>query len=278
MADAKQPPFHFGSYVLSRVAFIGTHLDVAYWVNFLLNDPFHLGTNTLDYQPTNGVFQPNCKPWIIENVWFNVCMFVGVWWAQHSIMARKMFKQSVGLWQHPIERPLYAVCAVIAWFITLHTWRPVSTCAHDTWNPATTNIVIAIACVLVWVLALLLVLGFLYTLPTHVFGTGHYRYTAGAFPANNEPMTMFPYGLVRHPAAAGFLWMYWALPSYTANHLLLTLMWTVFIVAGTQFEERGLRGPDEFGSKYAAYSARTWAFIPTPSTIQSTFFGKKRRE
>jgi len=49
--------------------------------------------------------------------------------------------------------------------------------------------------------------------------------------------------------------MYWSLPAYTANHLLLATLWTVFIVIGTLvFEEGGLKGDDEFGVKYHAYS------------------------
>jgi hypothetical protein len=49
--------------------------------------------------------------------------------------------------------------------------------------------------------------------------------------------------------------MYWSLPAYTANHLLLAALWTVFIVVGTLFfEEGGLKGTDEFGAKYHAYS------------------------
>lgn len=40
------------SYLLSRVAFLGTHAVFAYWLNMLLNDPFDLGLPTLDAKPT----------------------------------------------------------------------------------------------------------------------------------------------------------------------------------------------------------------------------------
>ena len=35
---------------------------------------------------------------------------------------------AVGLWQHPLERPLFAVIAPIAWLITLLFWKPVTNC------------------------------------------------------------------------------------------------------------------------------------------------------
>jgi hypothetical protein len=39
------------SYVLSRVAFVATHVVFAYWLNFILNDPLDLGLVTLDAKP-----------------------------------------------------------------------------------------------------------------------------------------------------------------------------------------------------------------------------------
>ncbi len=73
------------SYVLSRLAFVGTHLVFVYWLNFLLNDPFDLATllpapygkwvNTLDVR----VVQPSskCTPIIKESVVWNVLVFAG---------------------------------------------------------------------------------------------------------------------------------------------------------------------------------------------------------
>jgi protein-S-isoprenylcysteine O-methyltransferase Ste14 len=65
--------------------------------------------------------------------------------------------------------------------------------------------------------------------------------------------------------AAAFLWFYWfAVPNWTVNHIVLGLIWTVFIIVGTLvFEEGGLRGPDEFGQKYAAYANKVNPFFPS---------------
>lgn len=85
--------------------------------------------------------------------------------------------------------------------------------------------------------------------------------------------TLYPPSRSRHPAAAGFLWMFWALPSYSTNHIFYALQWTVFILIGTLFEEGGLVREDAFGKQYAKYKKQVSAFIPrlgyfTGETIQ----------
>jgi len=259
------------SFVLSRVAFLGTHLVFAYWLNFMLNDPLDVASlvpalkghiNTLDSRVT--LPAGKCTSLDTKNLVFDVLLF-GAWWLQHSIMARRAYKAALGLLQHPLERPLYATAAWIVWFATLYYWRPISNC--EKWNPfAIPNAIWAVSLPVI-VAGTLLIVGLLWSLPDHVFGTSRYKYEQGHVP-HGEIIRRFPYGLVRHPAASGFLWLYWALPAYTANHLLLASMWTVFILVGTLvLEEGGLRGPDEFGRKYDAYAKEVAALYPKPACI-----------
>ena len=58
--------FNLLSYLFSRIAFLGTHLVCMYWFNFLFNDPFNLGLNTLDFK--NVVSLEKCSPIIKENL------------------------------------------------------------------------------------------------------------------------------------------------------------------------------------------------------------------
>ncbi len=81
--------FHLPSYLLSRFAFVGTHLVFLYWLNFLLNDPLNLGTNTLDFKPPAP--GPTCRSFIWDNFTHDLMLF-GLWWGTHSIFARKAFK------------------------------------------------------------------------------------------------------------------------------------------------------------------------------------------
>jgi len=263
--------FNLPSYLLSRFAFIGTHLVFAYWVNFLLNDPFNLGTNTLD--PKIVLPHDKCNNFIKENVIFDLGLFT-LWWASHSIPARKVVKTALGLWEHPVERPLFATIAVFVWGLNVLLWRPISNCSK--WDPLSLGLKEWSLPALLITLATALVVGFLWYLPDHVFGTARYQYQQGELP-KGQIIRGFPYGLVRHPAATGFLWTYWALPAYTPNHLFLASLWTVFIVVGTLiFEEGGLKTEDEFGKNYAQYRANVPAFYPTIAGLKAVFGNNKK--
>ncbi len=252
---------------LSRIAFVATHLVFVYWLNFVLNDPFGTGLfNTLDSR----IAVVPCTSFDRMAAIHNVAVFVGLWWAPHSLLARRVVKQVIGTWGSVYDRPIFAFIAPLTWLATLVLWKPVSTCAVATpvvslpvWQLAFHGTVFA-----VWSLVLL---GLFYILPHHVFGTDRCTWINGKAPVQkHEIITAFPYGVVRHPAAAAFLWYYWAaIPSHTANHLLLASLWTVFIVVGTLvFEEGGLRGSDEFGEKYRGYAARVNAFVPSAWSVR----------
>ena len=229
---------------------------------FVLNDPFNLGFNTLD---SSARVVP-CTSFDQAALIRNVLVFFFVWWAPHSILARRVVKQAIGTWGSVYDRPLFAFIAPFTWLATILLWTPIDTCAVPAhvldlpvWRLALHGGIFALASVVV--------LGLFYLLPSHVFGTDRCTWVNGRVPAAQKHgiITAFPYGVVRHPAAAAFLWFYWAVvPSHTANHYLLASLWSLFIVVGTLlFEEGGLRGADEFGDKYRAYARHVNAFYPS---------------
>jgi len=265
--DSMGDYFNISSFVLSRFAFLGTHVVFLYWLCFLLNDPLNLGVNTLDFKKVKPPGQ--CTEIIQDNVVHNLLLFA-LWWGSHSIFARKVWKQATGLWEHPLERPLFAAIATIAWGINVYYWKPITDCTR--WDPLQVPVWRWAVQGTIILLAVLLVVGFLWYLQDHVFGTGKYKHKPGSLP-KGAIIRGFPYGLVRHPAATGFLWAYWALPAYTPNHIFLALCWTVFIVVGTLiFEEGGLKTDDEFGKKYLQYRNEVPAFYPTWSNVKRVFF------
>jgi hypothetical protein len=75
--------------LLSRFAFIGTHVVFFYWFNFLLNDPFSVGTNTLDARKV--LPEGQCQHFNKENALFDLGLFA-LWWGTHSTFARKAYK------------------------------------------------------------------------------------------------------------------------------------------------------------------------------------------
>jgi len=262
--------FNFPSWFLSRLAFVATHGVFTYWLLFITNDPLNLGVvNTLD--PKKTLAPGQCHPIINENVQFDLGLFAA-WWISHSLFARKAVKQALGLWLHPIERPLFATVAWAMWLANLVFWRPITDCG-PAFNVFKVSFPVAVVSVTMFVIGTALVVGLLWSLPDHVFGTGKCRFAPGQANTKGEIIRAFPYGLVRHPAATGFLYMYWALPSYNANHIFLAALWTVFILVGTSWEESGLNTTDEFGLKYAAYKREVAAYYPTLGSLKSVIFG-----
>jgi len=252
-----------------------THVDVVYFAIFISNDPFGFGPffNTVDAPivlPT-GVCTPfNTDAFINNALWF----FLG-WWGSHSTLARKKVKVALGLWATPLDRPTFAFIASNMWFLTLFTWQPISNCAKF-------NILSLSA--LAWAVAATLagaaffyILSLLYKLPAHVFGTSSHSYPPGAYP-HSDIIVDYPYGLSRHPAAAGFTWLYalllvgYVVGYTTVNTVILSSFWILFILVGTLvFEEGGISSEEgEFPKQYKEYKERTGFLFPTIYSIKRT--------
>ena len=168
-------------------------------------------------------------------------------WIQHSVMARTAFKKLIGTYGSPFDRPLFGLASCLflpAWTIF---WKPITDCHRSDFSSkaAFENPLVLFGFAVVGV-AFSFVVAYFFVLPSHVFGTDNYRILKEK--PQLKIITGFPYGIVRHPAAAGFLWLFWALPSYSTNHIFYASLWTVFIVIGTLFEEAGLKTSDEFVS------------------------------
>jgi methanethiol S-methyltransferase len=160
-------------------------------------------------------------------------------------MARTVFKKLIGTYGSPFDRPLFGLASCLflpAWTIF---WRPITDCNRSDFSTLAAFLrpQVILGFVLVAV-CFTFVVAYFFILPSHVFGTANYRVL------KEQPklkiITGFPYGIVRHPAAAGFLWLFWSLPSYSTSHIFYAALWSVFIVIGTLFEESGLKGSDEF--------------------------------
>jgi len=275
MPEKQGKYFNLVSFILSRFAFIATHIDFQLWLIMLFNDPFDFNSklpswlqlSTLDFPASQ--IPPDtekCTPLIRENALHDLFYFA-LWWASHSILARRAVKQALGLLDHPIERPLYGTIAALVWGLLIFNWRPISNC--ERWDMSQTPPWQWALCAFFYILGNALALGVMWGLPDHVFGTQKYKYPQGHFPEQKIIKDKFPYGVVRHPGATGVLYTIWALPSYTMNHLFLGVMWTVFIVIGSLiFEEGGIADKStKFGRDYIDYRKHVCAFVPLPRSV-----------
>ena len=232
--------FAFG--VASYLIFLGTFL---YAIAFVVGLPVPA---TLD-GPLEGS--------ILEALAINTVLLT-VFAVQHSVMARKWFKErwtQIVPWT--IERSTYVLFASLALILLFAQWRPMGGEIWTVDNPA--------ARIVLWTLgavgwATVLIVTFLIN-HFDLFGlrqvwlplTGR-PYTPVSF------RTPLPYRFVRHPLYLGFLFAFWMTPTMTLAHLVFALVTTAYIVLAIQFEERDL--VREHGESYERYRRQVPMLVP----------------
>eukprot|EP01113_Clastostelium_recurvatum_P035367 TRINITY_DN4922_c0_g1_i1.p1 TRINITY_DN4922_c0_g1~~TRINITY_DN4922_c0_g1_i1.p1 ORF type:complete len:339 (+),score=38.46 TRINITY_DN4922_c0_g1_i1:346-1362(+) len=218
--------FHADSFALSRIAFLHTHLTLFYWFVFLFNDPFRFGANTLD---ASVVSPPEtCSHFIRDNAVYNVALFL-LWVMVHSIFAREKVKRALGLWKHPMERPVYSFLSSLVMGLNAALWRPVSNCAR--WDAFALSPMQWVLPGVIMILSLRVLVGYFWRYSDHAFGTSSHQ-EGTAWHGLERPLS-FPFDLVRYPKAAGFIWILWAIPAYTVNHIFLSALWTAYVLLAT---------------------------------------------
>jgi protein-S-isoprenylcysteine O-methyltransferase Ste14 len=177
---------------------------------------------------------------------------------QHSIMARKPFKQWLARWISPsVERSTYVLASSLALALLFWLWRPMPAVLWHIDNTLLANTLLALSLV-GW--AIVLVSTFLID-HFELFGLHQVtnNLTGKAMP---EPKFRTPllYRFVRHPLYFGFILAFWATPTMTVGHLLFAVGTTAYILIGILLEERDL--VSVFGEDYRHYQDRVSMLIP----------------
>jgi protein-S-isoprenylcysteine O-methyltransferase Ste14 len=246
---------------------VNSHLVFVYWLLFITNDPLNTGlVNTIDVkQPLPAA---SCTAFDQGKAWSNTFWFLALWWLPHSGLSRNRVKAWFGSSPtNPLDRPVFAFIAPISWLATLLVWQPVTDC--NSMDVLSLNPWALIPRAVIILVAVAELLGLFYLLPSHVFGTDRWQWYDKP-PVHHDLIVAFPYALVRHPAAAAFLWLYWTIPSYNANHLLLAVQWSIFIIVGTLWEEGGLTKEFAEDKLYLKYRSRVSSFVPTVWSIKKS--------
>jgi len=177
---------------------------------------------------------------------------------QHSGMARKRFKRFVlRFMPEAAERSTYVLLSGIVFVVICLAWQPVDGTVWNVEDPLWRS--------LLWAGY---VSGWLFSLAA-TFVIDHFE-LFGLRQAwlylKNE--TMPPVGFqerlfyrfVRHPVQTGVLLALWITPEMTAGHLLLSVLFTVYILVGIYFEEKDLA--EAFGTVYKNYRERVGMLFP----------------
>jgi protein-S-isoprenylcysteine O-methyltransferase Ste14 len=186
------------------------------------------------------------------------CLLLTVFAVQHSVMARRWFKErwtQIVPWT--IERSTYVLCASLALLLLFWQWRPIGVEIWSVEHPA--------ARLALWTLfaagwATVLIVTFLIN-HFDLFGLRQVWLPLVGRPYEKVSFrTPLPYRFVRHPLYAGFLLAFWMTPAMTLAHLVFAVATTAYIVLAIQFEERDL--VREYGAAYEDYRRRVPMLVP----------------
>jgi protein-S-isoprenylcysteine O-methyltransferase Ste14 len=182
---------------------------------------------------------------------------------QHSVMARKSFKQ---WWTQYVlrsmERSVYVLFASLALLLLFWQWRPLPAVVWQVEEPEIAAVLTGLS-LLGWVIVF-----------TSTFLINHFELFGLHQVANNlvgrkmpEPVFRTPllYNFVRHPIYLGFIIAFWAAPTMSVGHLLFAAVTTAYIVVGIWLEERDL--VDMFGDEYRRYRHRVSMLLPWRKSI-----------
>lgn len=228
--------------VVAYSIFFGTYL---YAIGFLGN----FGVpKTIDSQPT----QPLALALAVN------AALLGLFALQHSVMARKAFKD----WLTRVipaaaERSTYVLASSLALILLFALWQPMGLTVWSVEHPAARAALYTIFA-LGWLTVLITTF-----LINHfdLFGLRQvWFYLRGREYQPLRFVTPGPYKHVRHPLYLGWLMAFWATPTMTAAHLFFAVMTTAYILVAIQLEERDLIRIH--GRDYAEYKQRTPMLIP----------------
>jgi methanethiol S-methyltransferase len=177
---------------------------------------------------------------------------------QHSVMARKSFKQ---WWTRyvpkPVERSTYVLIASLCLILLFWQWRPMPAIVWQVEDP---DLAVAIAAIALGGWAMVFTSTFLIN-HFELFGLHQVaaNFAGGETPAPQFRTPLF-YKVVRHPLYLGLIIAFWAAPEMTVGHLLFAVFTTLYILTGIFLEERDLT--ELFGEDYRRYKQRVSMLIP----------------
>ncbi len=188
------------------------------------------------------------------------CLLLGAFAVQHSIMARRWFKD---WWTKIIppaaERSTFVLASSVVLALLFWQWQPIAGVVWDIQGSGARTAFYG-----------LYALGWLVVL-TGTFMIDHFDlfglrqawlYLQGREYKHPPFTTGGFYRYTRNPLMLGFIIAFWAAPTMTVGHLIFAVATTGYMLVGIALEERD--HARWLGAPYLDYKARTSMLIPMP--------------
>lgn len=185
-------------------------------------------------------------------------LLLGLFAVQHSLMARPFFKRWFTQYVPvQLERSIYVLLSSLLLFLLYWLWQPMTSVVWQVDSD--------IGQTLIWaVFAFGWLIVFLSTFMINhfdLFGLRQVWLHLQDRPYEHVPFqTRALYKFVRHPIMLGFIIAFWATPLMTQGHLLFSVMTTLYILIGIQFEEHDLQ--NALGADYERYKKSVPMLFP----------------
>jgi protein-S-isoprenylcysteine O-methyltransferase Ste14 len=185
-------------------------------------------------------------------------MLLALFAIQHSIMARRWFKERwTRIVPAVLERSTYVLFSSLALILLFSSWQPIGGVVWSIEGP-TARLLLRALFGFGW--TLVLVSTFLIN-HFDLFGLRQvWLYLRGREYSPLPFTTPGPYRIVRHPLYVGWLFAFWMTPTMTIAHLLFSVVTTAYILLAIQFEERDLI--HSYGDAYRKYRQRVPMMLP----------------
>jgi len=233
------------AFLYGIVAYAAFFVTILYAIGFIMGVGVPKDINT-------GTVTSTAKALVVNLI------LMSVFAIQHSVMARKSFKQ---WWTQyvpkPVERSNYVLLSSITLMLLFWQWRPMPAIVWRIEDPDTAVTIVTISFV-GWVVVFTSTF-----LINHFELFGLHQVTANLAGREIQPprfRTPLFYNFVRHPLYLGFIIAFWATPEMTVGHLLFAIVTTGYIFVGIFLEERDLT--ELFGENYRQYKRKVSMLIP----------------
>jgi protein-S-isoprenylcysteine O-methyltransferase Ste14 len=237
--------FRFAAFLYGLVAYLVFFITFLYAVGFVMG---LVVPKTIDDGPVSSVAEA-----LIINL-----LLMTLFAVQHSVMARKQFKQ---WWTQyvpkAVERSTYVLFASLALILLFWQWRPMPEILWHVEEPEMAMTITALSFG-----GWLMVLSSSFLINHFVLFGLHQvanNLTGAETPAPRFRTPLY-YKFVRHPIYLGFVIAFWAAPTMSVGHLLFAAVTTAYIFVGIFLEERDL--VDMFGDDYRRYKERVSMLLP----------------